>query len=240
MRGGRKARSRPARRWSGRRRRGNVAAEASYGDAAAVEDGFCRGGACHRARAAQPAPDRHGDGAARAHRRSRGRPHHALHAEPDADRRARSAGRGVRREADDFRIIDRRHRRRLRHEDRPYARGRARLLRGAQARPAGEVARRSQRRISSPRTWARDQHYKRGAGARRARAHPRAATWRRSATSARCRSAPRRSSRCMLGRRCRPPSITCRWCTTACSAVLTQHHGDRRLSRRRPAGGATT
>ena len=64
----------------------------------------------------------------------------------------------------------------------------------------------------------RDQHYERRAGARSRRPHPRACAWRCSPTSARCRWARRRSSRCCSRRRCRPPCITCpRW-TIACTA----------------------
>ena len=91
-------RSSRARRCCGTQATGNVAAEAAYGDGAELKR-RSGGGARHRDRAAQPAPERDGDGAALRDRRARRRPHHALHAEPDADRCARSARRGVRRQA---------------------------------------------------------------------------------------------------------------------------------------------
>ena len=108
-----------------------------------------------------------------------------------ADRRARPARRGVRRQAAGVPRDQRRHRRRLRHEDRPYAGGRAGVLRGAQARPAGEVARRARRGVP------RRAHGARPALSRRrwrsiAKGASSRCAWRCSPTSARCRSARRR------------------------------------------------
>ena len=102
-------------------------------------------------------------------------PHHALYPEPDADRRARLAWRGVRRQAAGLPADQRRHRRRLRHEDR---RSRPRTRSSCYAarklgRPVKWRAERSEEFLAAH--MARDQHYRRRARARPRRTHPRAA-----------------------------------------------------------------
>ena len=196
-------------------------------------------GARYRARAAQPARHRDGDGAARVHRRVRGRPHHALHAEPDARAaRAICSARCSRRSREDFRIVvgdiggGFGMKTGLTPEDALvcYA---ARKL----GRPVRWRAERSEEFLAAH--MGRDQHNEAAPGARPRRAHPRpaggyAGQHRRGAgrlvgdhpAAARAEGADDRLSRA-AGALPRP-----------CGADA--HHGDRRVPRRRTARGRTT
>ena len=137
---------------------------------------------------------------------------------------------------EDFRVVERRHRRRLRHEDRPHAGGRAGLLRGAQARPAGEVARRAQRGIP-----------RRAHGARPA-LHARRSRSTATAASSRCAwrcwrnigAVPVGSSAIIPlahGRQGADLGLPRAGGRLPRQGRAHEHHGDRRLSRRRPARG---
>ena len=201
---------------------GNIAAEARYGDAGAGRRSvrqLRRTSPSSSCTTSASSPWRWSRAPASACFESGA--HHALHAEPDADRGARAAGRGVQAQARGIPRRRRRHRRRLRHEDRPHAGGRAGVLRRAQARPPGALARRAQRGVPRRAHGARPARQGEPR-ARSRRTHPRASHARRSRNIG---AVPVGSSAIIplqLGAEGADHGLSrAASCTTACSAVLT-------------------
>ena len=192
----------PARRRSGRQASGQRRRRSALRRCRGDGGGLRQGGARRRDRAAQPAPERDGARAALLDRRARGRAHDALYAEPDPDRaRAICSARCSAPSRSDFRVVNGDigggfgMKTGLTPEDALvcYA---ARKL----GRPVKWRGERSEEFLAAH--MARDQHYRAALALDRDGRILALRMRDRWATSARCRSAPRRSSRSRWWPRC--------------------------------------